>query len=133
MKRTEAIKIRQAIELGSVSLEDGVALEVPQLYKAWQSGVSYLINERLNYNGILYKVIQSHTSQSDWTPDIVPALFTVVSPAGVILDWVQPTGAQDAYNIGDKVLFNGNTYESIIDANVWSPTAYPAGWKLITT
>ena len=129
MKRTEAIKIRQAIELGSVSLEDSVALEVPQLYESWKAGVSYSIDKRLNYNGTLYKVVQAHTSQSDWTPDIVPALFTAVAPPDVILDWVQPTGAQDAYNIGDKVLFNGNTYESVIDANVWSPTAYPAGWN----
>ena len=133
MYKNEVIKLRQAIELGSVSLEDIVALEVPQLYESWKAGVSYSIDKRLNYNGVLYKVVQAHTSQSDWTPDIVPALFTVVAPPDVIPDWVQPTGAQDAYNIGDKVLFNGNTYESIIDANVWSPTAYPAGWKLITT
>lgn len=44
--------------------------------------------------------------------------------------WVQPTGAHDAYKKGDRVTFNGETYESVIDANVWSPSAYPAGWKV---
>jgi hypothetical protein len=45
--------------------------------------------------------------------------------------WVQPTGAHDAYNIGDQVTFEGNTYESLIDGNTWSPTSYPAGWNQI--
>lgn len=75
--------------------------------------------------------MQAHTSQTDWTPDIVPALFTRKTPAGVIPDWVQPTGAHDAYNIGDRVTFNGQVYESLINANVWSPTDYPQGWQLI--
>lgn len=43
--------------------------------------------------------------------------------------WVQPAGAHDAYKIGDKITFNGFTWESLINANVWSPTGYPAGWK----
>ena len=47
-------------------------------------------------------------------------------------DWVQPTGGHDAYKVGDKVKFSGKNYESVIAANVWSPTAYPAGWKVIT-
>lgn len=52
-----------------------------------------------------------------------------VQPEGVIADWVQPTEVHDAYNIGDKVKFNGETYESVIANNTWSPTAYPVGWK----
>ena len=70
----------------------------------------------------------AHTSQVDWTPDITPALFVVVS----LDEWpefVQPTGAHDAYNKGDKVTFEGKHYISLIDGNVYSPTAYPAGWQ----
>lgn len=52
-----------------------------------------------------------------------------VSP-GVASDWVQPTGSHDAYMRGDRVIFvDGNVYESLIDANVWSPEVYPAGWR----
>lgn len=56
----------------------------------------------------------------------------VTPPSAAPPDWVQPTGAGDAYNTGDQVTFNGQVYESTIDANVWSPTGYPQGWKLIT-
>jgi len=45
--------------------------------------------------------------------------------------FVQPTGAADAYSVGDRVTFEGSVWESVIDANVWSPTAYPAGWKKV--
>lgn len=44
-------------------------------------------------------------------------------------EWVQPTGGHDAYKTGDLVTFNGKTYESVIDGNVWSPSDYPQGWK----
>ena len=45
-----------------------------------------------------------------------------------ILEWSQPD-ASNPYSIGDRVIFNGLTYESLIDNNVWSPEAYPAGWS----
>jgi hypothetical protein len=48
-----------------------------------------------------------------------------------VADFVQPTGVHDAYSIGDKVKYNGKTYESLINGNVWTPDAYPAGWKII--
>ena len=72
-------------------------------------------------------------AQTDWTPDKVPALWTPVRKvAGAAPDeWVQPVGASDAYRKGDRVTFQGQVYESVIDANVWSPTAYPAGWKAV--
>ena len=43
--------------------------------------------------------------------------------------WVQPTGAHDAYNTGDQVTYNGRRYVCQIDACVWAPTDYPAGWQ----
>lgn len=65
-----------------------------------------------------------------WAPG-VSGWRRVSTVANEVFPWVQPTGAHDAYQIGDRVAFNGSTYESLIDANVWSPAAYPAGWKLI--
>lgn len=44
-------------------------------------------------------------------------------------EWVQPTGAHDAYNTGDRVTYNGRVYESTMDGNTWSPDAYPQGWE----
>jgi hypothetical protein len=81
------------------------------------------------YEKQLYSCVISHTTQSDWTPDITPALWKKFYGPNVIPDWVQPLGAHDAYNIGDRVRFNGKIYESRINANVWSPLVY--GWREI--
>lgn len=75
------------------------------------------------YEDELYKCVQAHTTQSDWTPDITPALWAIKSAPGVIAVWVQPTGAHDAYAIGDKVQWpdGGNLWESTIAANTTEP------------
>ena len=132
MYRSELLKYRELIEKGSVSLSDADAVDVPALFPAWAVGVAYAKDYRVAYDGKLYKVVQAHTSQADWTPPLVPALFTEVAKPGEIPVWKQPTGAQDAYNKGDKVHYptaDDPVYESKIDANVWSPNAYPAGWR----
>ena len=134
MLRSELFKIRQMIEKGSASLPDDDALEAVELFPSWAVGIAYSVGERVQYNGKLYKVVQAHTSQADWTPDVVPALFTEVAKPGEIPVWKQPTGAHDAYNKGDKVYYptkDDDIYESLIDANVWSPNDYPQGWKVV--
>ena len=126
----KAKKMRPYIEKAAISLTDEDALQAVELFQQWVVGRAYAVDERLQYKNVLYRVVQAHTSQADWTPDITPALFVVVS----LDEWpefVQPTGAHDAYKKGDKVTFNGKHYISLIDANVYSPTAYPAGWKEI--
>ena len=129
MNYTErARQLRPYIEKAAVSLTDADALESVEMFPAWAAGVAYTVDERIQYGGTLYRVVQAHTSQADWTPDKTPALFVVVS----LDEWpefVQPTGAHDAYKKGDKVTFEGKHYISLIDANVYSPTAYPAGWQ----
>ena len=76
-----------------------------------------------------------HTSQSDWLPSEVPALYKLFYQTStddgtiVIPNWKQPTGGHDAYNTGDFVFFNDKVYESLIDGNVWSPSDYPGGWS----
>ena len=120
--------LRSYIEKAATSLTDEDALQAVELFPQWVVEHAYVVGERLQYNGVLYRVAQAHTSQADWTPDITPALFVVVS----LDEWpefVQPTGVHDAYNKGDKVTFNGKHYISLIDANVYSPAAYPAGWQ----
>lgn len=101
------------------------------LYDEYKVSKSYLIGNIFQYTGKLYKVVQAHTSQADWKPDTLPALYTPMIPENVLPAWKQPTGAQDAYKIGDKVIYKTKTYQSLINANTWSPEAYPAGWKLI--
>ena len=123
-----ARELRPYIEKAAANLPDEDALQAVELFPQWATSYAYAVDERLQYKNVLYRVVQAHTSQADWTPDVTPALFVVVS----LDEWpefVQPTGAHDAYKKGDKVTFEGKHYISLIDANVYSPAAYPAGWK----
>lgn len=111
-------------------LSDEEALSVAALYPTWieKIGQDLIVGDRLWYDGSLYKVIQAHTAQDDWTPSEAVSLFTKVSIAEYP-DWVQPTGAHDAYNKGDKVTYDGKHWVSTADANVWQPGVY--GWEEI--
>ncbi len=105
--------------------------ELVDIYPDYEVGKAYVIGDLFQYEGELIEVIQDHTSQSDWNPLTTKSLYKIKTPYAVIGEWVQPTGTHDAYNIGDKVIFEGRVYESTIDANTWSPTGYPQGWKLV--
>ena len=126
-----ARQLRPLIEKGVQSLTDNEALTAVTLFPAWQANTAYTTGQRVQYNGTLYSVLQDHTSQADWTPDVVPSLFAAVG-----LDeqgypvWSQPTGAHDAYNKGDIVDYNGTLYQSLTDGNIYPPEAYPAGWEV---
>lgn len=127
----KARKLRALMEKAAVSLPDEDALEAVELFPAWKADTAYALDERIRYGEKLYRCVQAHTSQSDWTPDATSALWTEVAKPGEIPVWRQPTGAQDAYNIGDRVWYpdrGDKVYESLIDANVFSPAEYPQGW-----
>lgn len=134
MTREELLKLRELLKKASTTFTDEEALDGIGLFPKYQVGKDYAANDRFQYDGDLYKVIQAHTSQEDWLPDATPALYLKIAKPGEIPVWVQPTGAHDAYQIGDKVHFptkSDPVYESLIANNAWSPTAYPAGWKLV--
>ena len=134
MTREHAYRLRDMIRKASASLDDGDALTAVELFEPWRPDTAYATDQRLRYGDKLYRVVQAHTSQADWTPDATPALYTEVAKPGEIPVWRQPTGAQDAYHTGDKVHYpdaDGPVYESAVDNNVWSPADYPAGWKIV--
>ena len=128
MTRGKAKQLRQLIERLAVTLEDETALTGVELFPMWAIGRAYAVGGRVQYGGTLYKCVQAHTTQADWTPDITPALWVVVS-IDEYPEWVQPTGAHDAYNIGDKVTYKGNHYVCDINGNVYAPDVI--GWTLI--
>lgn len=127
MTRAEAIAYRGKIETAASTMSDATALTAVELFPAWVVGKTYAVGDRVQHDGTLYKCIQAHTSQSDWMPDATPALWKTVS-LDEYPEWVQPTGAHDAYNIGDKVTYNGQHYVCTSDANVYAPDVY--GWQL---
>ena len=139
MNRLQAAEqLRRALQLFSASLTDEQAMEVAAIYDPWEVGKSYTVGNIVAYgeNGVgdpqLYKVVQTHTSQVDWTPDTAVSLFTEIGldDSGYPV-WAQPTGAHDAYNAGDIVNYNGKLYKSLIDGNVYSPDAYTSGWEAV--
>lgn len=97
----------------------------------WVANERVEVGTRRTYAGKTWQAIQAHVTLASWAPDITPALWVEVIETPTYPEWVAPTGAHDAYNTGDRVVFEGNVHESLIDANVWSPTAYPQGWLLI--
>lgn len=125
MKRQKALRYRESIEQAAALQSDEKALENIYLYPQWEADKAVQVGERYRYGETLYKCVQAHTTQADWTPDATPALWVVVSldewPA-----WVQPTGAHDAYNQGNKVSHLEKHWVSDIDANVYEPSVY--GW-----
>lgn len=125
MLKSEAEEYRRKIEQASAWTDDSDALEMVELFPKWTIGKDVIVGERVQYEGILYKCIQAHTTQSDWTPDITPALWTVVS-VEEFPDWKQPTGSADAYQIGDKVSHNGKHWMCNTANCVWEPGVY--GW-----
>ena len=127
--------IQSAIKYARQIADDAEALNVKFLYKEFdkQIGRTLDVGEYIQYNDKLYKVLQAHTVQEQWTPEAAPSLFAevLVDPTGqTILEWKQPDST-NPYMKGDKVKYEGVIYESLINNNVWSPAAYPAGWKQI--
>ena len=125
----EARKMRAYIEKESVNLTDEEALENVDVFPNWAIGVSYETGDRVRYQEVLYKVLQAHVSQEDWTPDVAVSLYVRVDePSDEWPLWIQPLGAQDAYPLGAKVSlpYHERFYISNVDNNVWSPETY--GW-----
>lgn len=110
--------------------DDVVALEIQEFYDEWQVGVTYVVGRYIRYEEVLYKVITAHTSQEGWTPDSATSLFAkvLIDPDGGVLEWQQPDST-NAYMKGDKVKFEGITYVSTVDNNVWQPGVY--GWEIV--
>lgn len=126
MTRREALRYRRHINAVIEPLADETALDITDLFEPWQTGKDYATGDRVKHEDILYRCVQGHTSQDNWTPDATPALWTRVS-VEEWPEWVQPTGAQDAYIAGDKVSHNGGRWISEVDYNTWEPGVY--GWE----
>lgn len=126
MTREKLEKLIRALIALRDAATDESALESVDIYPAWKTDTEYAVGYRVAFGGNLYKCVQAHTSQADWTPDATPALWTRVS-IEEWPEWIQPTGAQDAYNTGDKVSHNEKHWISTTDGNVWEPGVY--GWQ----
>ena len=123
----EVIKMTIAKTINSIAVEDETALRMVEYYPAPEAA-SYAAGDRIQYNGKLYKCLQVHTAQADWNPIDAPSLWAEVlagQDGTEIGEWRQPDST-NPYMRGDRVSYNGKTYESEVDNNVWAPGVY--GW-----
>lgn len=141
-KKKMMLEFRKAVQLFLATLDADTntesVLAVASVFPKYEVGKAYKTKEVFAYgeNSVgdtqLYQVLKDHVSAEEWTPDTATSLYKKI---GMTEDgypeWVQPLGASDAYNIGDIVSYNGTLYKSTIDGNVWSPDAYPQGWKVV--
>lgn len=139
-KAQNAEQFRRVVQLFAASLTDEQAVEVSTVFAQWAAGKVYKAGDILAYgeNSVgdpqLYKVVQAHTSQADWTPDASASLFSALGlDTGGHPVWSRPSGAHDAYNMGDIVNYNGTLYKSLIDGNTYSPEEYAQGWEVAET
>ena len=125
----EAAKVlRAAMDAAAAALTDDEALKAAALYPAWSAQDTYDAGERVRFDGTLYKCLQPHAAQPDWTPTAAPSLWAKVltSDTGEPLPWEQPEST-NPYMQGDKVTHGGKTWVSAIDNNIWEPGVY--GWE----
>jgi hypothetical protein len=104
MRKSEALEYRRNIETAVQSLDDNTALRMLEFYPGWTTNTSYTIGYKIKYNGRLYKVLQAHTSQDGWKPDVTPSLWTEIceSHEGTLEDPIP-------YN-NNMILENGKYY-----------------------
>lgn len=127
MSYTEnARRMAESITLATSYLDDEQAESVTILFPLWETNTQYAVGDRRQYDSLLYRCVQAHTSQDGWIPPAVPALWVRTSTEEWP-EWVRPTGAHDAYSAGDKVSHNDKHWISDIDANIWEPGVY--GWS----
>lgn len=142
MNRVQAaLELRKALQMFLSTMDADTQsedmLSVASVFPAYEVGKAYKAKQVFRYgeNSVgdpqLYQVIQDHTSAAEWIPNMTVSLYKAIGVTSKgYPEWVQPLGASDAYNTGDIVSYNGTLYQSTIDANVWSPVDYPAGWEV---
>lgn len=131
MDRQRLEEFLKSIKIARNELSDDVAFTIPALYPEWKTGEGYTAGDRVFYGDTLYKVLQDHTSQETWQPDMAPSLFAkvLIPDTDTIPEWEQPDST-NTYKKGDKVRYNGKTWVSTIDNNSWAPDVY--GWSEVT-
>lgn len=120
-----AVRLKEAVYKAGTYLNDEQAETCTELFPSWHEDTPYGAGDRRKYDGLLYKCVQAHTSQTGWEPSKAPALWIRTS-VDEWPEWIQPVGAHDRYMTGDKVTHAALHWISSVDNNIWEPGIY--GW-----
>lgn len=117
----------------AATLTDEEVKSIDVFIQEWEVGKSYKIGDVVRYKGGVWRALSDSIAQEIYPPDNYTAGWKRIGEPDEsgVYPWSQPLGATDAYQVGDKVSYNGHVYENILANNVWAPDAYPAGWKLL--
>lgn len=120
-----------AQQINTMAVDDNTALRMTEFYPEWAAGHDYSTGYKVQRGGKLWRCLQDHTAQADWTPDAAPSLWAkvLIPDETVVPEWEQPDST-NPYSAGDKVTHNGKTWVSDVDNNVWEPGVY--GWTEAT-
>lgn len=127
---TTATFVEQA-EKGNVDEE--TARQHTELFEAWTTDTVYEVGAMRQHEGNLYKCLQSHTSQENWTPDATPALWVEVAPPNEYREIKDNMLSTEAFALDEIGWYKteDNLWKSLIDANTYTPETYPAGWEKV--
>lgn len=139
LEQTNQVILKVVIKQNDLSEQEQA--DLINQFDEYKIGHDYQAGDIFSFEGQLFEVIQDHTSQADWLPGSTASLYKAYlninidnadgTVTEIINDFVQPTGSHDTYAKGDKVVFEGQVYESVIDNNAYSPSAYPQGWAVM--
>lgn len=127
----EVARMLIAQQINSLTVDDNTALRMVEFYPEWATDTDYATGFKVQYGGKLYKCLQDHAAQADWTPDAAPSLWAkvLIPDPDVIPEWEQPDST-NPYMQGDKATHNGKIWTSTVDNNVWEPGVY--GWTAVS-
>ena len=128
----QAKAIRKSINTVTANLTDEQAVEVMELYMPWTVGEAVAVGDMRRDESKLYRCIQAHTTQAEWKPALVPALWVEIAPVGEYREIKDNMLATEAFALGEIGWYRNKTdlYKSLIDANVYTPETYPQGWEV---
>lgn len=132
LKVAARVAVEAKVKAGDLPDEDVATLSL--LYDPWTVGEAVTVGDLRSWDGTVIEALQAHTTQADWTPGATPALWKIhrkgsgAQQGEIPADWVQPTGAHDTYNIGDRVTYQAQVWVSTVDNNSWAPDVF--GWEV---
>ena len=129
----QAKAIRGSMNKVTSTLTDEQAIEVKELYQLWEVDTAYIVGDVRRHDDKLFRCLQAHTSQADWTPDASPALWVEIAPVGEYREIKANMLPTEAFALDEIGWWQSedNLYRSLIAANVYTPDAYPAGWEKV--
>lgn len=128
LTESEVNRLLIARQINALEVDDTTALRMTEFYPKWATDTDYAAGFKVQRGGKLYKCLQAHTSQADWTPDAAPSLWAkVLIPDETVIPAWELSDSTNPYSKGDKVTHNGKTWTSTVDNNVWEPGVF--GWS----